>query len=95
MVEMRQLNEDERKLTTKNVVRVTEDKKYLEYSLEYTQFMLDKGLDLQMRSLRKQKEAEKKALLHELAEADVVLKVSEGQLQNGVEVKEEIKESKV
>ncbi len=88
---MRELNEDEKHVTERNVKKLTEEKKYLEYSLEYTQFMLDKGIELQMHSLRKQKDAEKKALLQELAEVDVTLDVSNEQLQNGVLIK--VKES--
>ena len=88
----RQLDETERRVTEKNLQRLKEDKKYLEYSLEYTNFMLDKGLDLQMFSLRKAKNAEKKAVLQELAETNATVEISEDQLKNGVPIKEQEKE---
>ncbi len=90
----RQLDETERRVTEKNLKRLKENKKYLEYSLEHTNFMLDKGLDLRMYSLRKAKDSEKKVLLQELAEANAIIDISEEQLKNGVPAKkEENKES--
>ncbi len=92
---MRELNENEKALITKNVKRLEEDKKYSEYSLEYTEFMLEKGLDLQFRTMRKQKEAEKKALMQDLAEFKMTLDICADQLENGVQEKEMVEETEV
>ncbi len=84
MVEYRQLNDDERRLCERQLERLSEELKYLNNSMDYLDFMLEKGIETQMYNMRKMKETEKKQLDMEIKNMANTVMVLNDQLTTGV-----------
>lgn len=93
MVEMRELNDDEKKFITRRISSIKEDIEYNEYLVEHADLMLEKGLKQNYRSYvkeykKKRRDAENMAK----QSAEVILEL-ERQLSEGVEIKEVAEEA--
>ena len=83
----RKLTEDEERKTIKAISNITDDIKQLEYSIEYSKLMLDKGLEATFEAKRKELNKNYKLALQELESRRKELKINEDMLNLGVEVK--------
>jgi hypothetical protein len=84
---MRQLTEQEVKLTEHSLKRLKEELKELEYSKKYDELQLNEGLDIQFRKAREKFESSLKYTNSEIEEKVKTIKILNEQIEFGVEEK--------
>ena len=86
--EMRQLNDDEKKLINKSLNRYAKAKKYLEYQLKYYDLMINEGLEqnfiVQMTKMKQQRSN----FETEIVSNDSIVETLNKQVVEGVKIKE-------
>ena len=85
-LEKRQLREDERKLTIKNLSNLKKDLEWLEYSFEVIKQDVDKGLKLKYEKALKDQNITLSKISRDIEISNEVIKNTEKQLKEGVEV---------
>ncbi len=88
-MEFRQLNDDEKKFAQKNVDEHKAVVKHLKLMVEYDEFMLNKMMESNYLEKRRGYEKQMRELKAEIKEIDAIIGVTEKQIVEGVEVKEE------
>lgn len=91
-MEYRKLDDDERKVTERNLKSHETELKYLKLELDRLNFELEKGLDLKFYYMTKAAEMNKRKIVQDIAETEMAVNVSKEQLEKGVSVKEDKKE---
>lgn len=84
---MRNFNPDERALSMSNIARHKSNLDYWKYKEKYCLLMLDEGLEQEYLAQRKAKMSDLKNCQNQIKEAEMLIKITEDQLKNGVAVK--------
>ena len=85
----RELNEDEKKFTRKNMLIAKEEVNHLRLTMEHNDFMIDKMLHSNYLAKIREYKKQQRELKGEIAILDETIDISEEQLEVGVEMKEE------
>ena len=89
----RELSDDEKKFTQKNVSRNEEELSHIKLLVEYNQFMVDKMLYSNYLEKIKGYKKSIKDMKAEVVILEETINVGIDQIENGVEIKEEVKEN--
>lgn len=85
---LRPLSEEEKKLTQNGIDRLISDNEYLEYLVEYTQLMINKGLKMNYEKQLKEKKQELNNYLDILSGNKKTVESLQTQIDKGVEIKD-------
>ena len=84
----RELTEEEKQVTTKNLATLKEDMKYINFQKDYHNLMIEKGLRLNYERKVDEFKANLSKIEADAKQAEFTIANGEDQLKNGVEVKE-------
>lgn len=90
----RQLTEQEKELTLKNLEAIKNEIKYCQYKIDICTVELNVGVDARAHADRKKHEALRNEVQYKLEELNFVYESSLDQINNGVEVPENTEEVK-
>lgn len=88
----RKLNDDEVRLCERALNDFDEQMPVLKFNLKYQTMMLEEGLEIQHKQNLKQMSLRKVQTENEIENINQHIRILKDQLENGVEVKEEIKD---
>lgn len=78
-------NEEEKRLSLKNIETLRKRRSYLEYMVKYIDLMLSEGIYFNYLNALDQKRMEKKAIVEEMVQIDMNIGATQYQIDNGVE----------
>lgn len=81
----RQLNDEEKRLSLKNIEQLDKRRAQLLYLLKYTDLMLSEGIYFNYLNALEQKRNEKKGIVEEMTQIDINVGATRYQIEHGVE----------
>ena len=90
---MRELSDEEKGFAQKVIDGRISEKKHVDLMIRYNEFMIDEMLESNYLEKKREFKRQTENLKNELIELDKVINVTEKQIVDGVEIKEEIVEN--
>lgn len=95
MTEMRQLSDDEKKFSQKVIDGREAEKQHVDLMIKYNDFMLDEMLASNYLEKRREFRRQTDALKNESNELQRTIDITQKQIKEGVEVKEEVADENI